>query len=291
MQRALLFTILVILSIQAKSQVFYVCKSPDGDTTFYLLGTHHYLPKKVKLDTSLLGAYLRDSDVVFSELFVDDGGSRYKAVLANLEKSRRYPLNGLLKDSISKDEFQRIFLYYNRLFGVSKKSFERVSYYRPWMMDSRLRYDRNEYYPMDDLLYKLAGASGKTIRNLDNENLLNAASASLNSSFDVRWLLSRVSNGDNIKTDDEIIARAYLEQDTATMLKHMYKDPEHQKHLIDDRNKHWLEVFEQFGGRTNFVYCGMAHLIAGQYALLTYFQSKHYTVKAIDIRLFNAVGY
>jgi hypothetical protein len=49
MQRVLLFIILVFLAIRAKSQVFYACKSPNGDTTFYLMGTHHRLPKKAKI--------------------------------------------------------------------------------------------------------------------------------------------------------------------------------------------------------------------------------------------------
>ena len=278
------------MAIRAKSQVFYACKSPNGDTTFYLMGTHHYLPQKVKLDTILLGSYLRDCEVVFSEMYIDDGDDGYRTVVSNLEKNKRYHNNGLLKDSVTKEKYQQILSYYHRNFGVSKKSFEWASYFRPWVMDSRLRYNRKDYYQMDDLLYAMGRARGKVVRNLDTGNLLYAASATLNSTFDIQWLLSKVNNGNSIMTDDEMIAQAYLKQDTASILKHRNVNLEYQKHLIDDRNKHWVTVFEKYGGRTNFVYCGLAHLISGEYALLTYFRSKRYSVKAIDIHLPNAEG-
>lgn len=290
MQKAQLLIILLFAAIRIQSQVFYACMSPNGDTTYFLMGTHHYLPKKVKLDTILLGNYLGECDVVFSELYIDDGHDRYRTVVSNVEKSRRYPNDGLLKDSVTKEEYQQIFNYYHRRYGVSKKSFEWASYFRPWVMDSRLMYNRKNYYQMDDVLHAMARASGKVVKNLDTEDLLYAASATLNSTFDIQWLLSRVNNGNITMTDDEMIAQAYLQQDTASILKHINTDPEHQKHLIDDRNKHWFTVFEKYGGRTNFVYCGLAHLISGEYALLSYFRSKRYLIKAIDIHLPNAEG-
>jgi len=283
MQRVLLFIILVFLAIRAKSQVFYACKSPNGDTTFYLMGTHHRLPKKVKLDTILLGNYLKDCEMVFSEMYIDDGDDGYKTVVSNLEKSKRYHNDGLLKDSVTKGEYQKIYSYYHSRFGVSKRRFEWASYFRPWVMEYRLRYSGKEFYSMDKVLYSMAKVKGKVVRNLDNENLLYAAFSELNSTFDIQWLLLTVKGRDSIMTADEIIAQSYLKQDTASILKHRSVDPEYQKYLIDDRNRHWFTVFEKYGGRTNFVYCGLAHIISGQYALLKYFNSKHYSIKAIDI--------
>jgi uncharacterized protein YbaP (TraB family) len=285
MQKALLFILFVFAAFQAKAQVFYECKSLNGDTTFYLMGTCHYLPKTAKFDTILLGNYIRNCDVVFSEMYIDDGDISYKTALSNLGKNKRYKNDGLLKDSVTKIEYQRIFSYYHSRFGVSKKQFNWASYYRPWAMDSRLRHNLKENYSMDHILYAIAKAARKTVRNLDNEDLLYAASSKLNSVFDINWLLFMV-NGEKITmTDDEIIAQSYLKQDTARILKQLSADPEHQRYLIDDRNRHWLTVFEKYCGRTNFVYCGLAHVISGQYALLNYFRSKHYSVKAIDVNL------
>jgi uncharacterized protein YbaP (TraB family) len=133
----------------------------------------------------------------------------------------------------------------------------------------------------------MAKVKGKVVRNLDNENLLYAAFSELNSTFDIQWLLLRVKGRDSMMTADEIFAQSYyLKQDTASILKHrsVNVDPEYQKYLIDDRNRHWFTVFEKYGGRTNFVYCGMGHIVSGQYALLKYFNSKHYSIKAIDFR-------
>ena len=137
---------------------------------------------------------------------------------------------------------------------------------------------------MDNVLYSLAKVKGKVVRNLDNEDLLYAATSELNSSFDIQWLLLAIEGRDSIMTADEIIAKSYRKQDTASILKHLSVDPEYQKYLIDDRNRNWFTVFEKYGGRTNFVYCGLAHFISGKYALLKYFNSKHYSIKAIDFR-------
>jgi uncharacterized protein YbaP (TraB family) len=284
MQQVLFFIIILFAAIGSRAQVFYECKSSNGDTTYFLMGTHHNLPKKVKLDTILLGNYIRDCEVVFSEMYIDDGDIRYKTVVSNVEKNKRYRNDGVLKDSVTEGDYQKIFSYYHRRFGVSKRRFESASYFRPWVMDSRLRYSRKEFYPMDNVLYSLAKVKGKVVRNLDNEDLLYAATSELNSSFDIQWLLLAIEGRDSIMTADEIIAKSYRKQDTASILKHLSVDPEYQKYLIDDRNRNWFTVFEKYGGRTNFVYCGLAHIISGKYALLKYFNSKHYSIKAIDIR-------
>ncbi|MFN9941471.1 MAG: hypothetical protein ACK56I_18540, partial [bacterium] len=121
--------------------------------------------------------------------YIDDGDDGYKTVVSNLEKSKRYHNDGLLKDSVTKGEYQKIYSYYHSRFGVSKRRFEWASYFRPWVMDSRLRYNRNEYGQMDDVLYAMARVKGKVVKNLDNENLLYALSSTLNSTFDIQWLL------------------------------------------------------------------------------------------------------
>jgi len=66
---------------------------------------------------------IRSSDVIFSELFVDDGDTSYKRVASKLNEKMRYKNNGSLKDSVTKEQYEKLMNYYRRNYGVSKKEF------------------------------------------------------------------------------------------------------------------------------------------------------------------------
>jgi uncharacterized protein YbaP (TraB family) len=282
-QSVLVIIYLLFFSIPSDAQILYQCASPNGDTVFYVFGTCHYLPREAKIDTVLLGKLIRSSDVVFSELFVEDGDPSYKRVVSNLNELVRYKNNGSILDSITQAQYGELMNYYRTSYGVSKKEFKWATYYLPLQMDNRLRYSSRNYYSIDKILYSIARRSGKKINNLDNEELLYNAHTYKSSEFDIRWLLSKVEGKNVGQFNDDTIIQLYLQQDTAGINRHYKPGLKRRQVLLEDRNKHWFTIFEQKAGRTNFIYCGLAHLISDEFSLLNYFRNRKFSVRAIEI--------
>jgi hypothetical protein len=256
-QSLLTIIILSFFSIRTDAQILYECTSQNGDTVFYVFGTCHRLPSKAKVDTLTMSRLIRSSDVIFSELFVDDG--------------------------VTKEQYEKLMNYYRRNYGVSKKEFRWATYDLPLRMDSRLRYSSKKYYSLDFILYSIARRSSKIIKNLDNEELLYNAYSYLLSEFDTRWLINKIE-GRNIRgVDTDTFIQLYLQKDTVAINRFHKPSLMHQKILINDRNKHWFTIIERNAGRTNFIYCGLAHLISGELSLLNYFKRRQFAVKAIEI--------
>jgi uncharacterized protein YbaP (TraB family) len=282
-QSILTIIILSIFSIRTDAQILYECTSQNGDTVFYVFGTCHVLPSKAKVDTLTISRLIRSSDVIFSELFVDDGDTSYKSVASKLNEKRRYKNNGSLKDSVTKEQYEKLMNYYRRNYGVSKKEFRWATYDLPLRMDNRLRYSSKKYYSLDSILYTIAKRSGKIIKNLDNEELLYSAYSYLSSEFDTRWLINKIE-GRNIRGEvTETFIQLYLQKDTVAINSLHKPSLMHQKILVNDRNKHWFTIIERNAGRTNFIYCGIAHLISGELSLLNYFKRRQFAVKAVEI--------
>jgi uncharacterized protein YbaP (TraB family) len=150
-------------------------------------------------------------------------------------------------------------------------------------MDNRLRYSSKKYYSLDFILYTIAKKSGKIIKNLDNEELLCSAYSYLSSEFDTRWLINK-SEGRNIRgVVSDTLIQLYLQKDTVAINSLHKPSLMHQKILLNDRNKHWFTIIERNASRTNFIYCGLAHLISEELSLLNYFRSRQFAVKAVEI--------
>lgn len=282
-QSILTIIILSIFSIRTDAQILYECTSQNGDTVFYVFGTCHRLPSKAKVDTLTMSRLIRSSDVIFSELFVDDGDTSYKRVASKLNEKMRYKNNGSLKDSVTKEQYEKLMNYYRRNYGVSKKEFRWATYNLPFRMDNRLRYSSKKYYSLDFILYTIAKKSGKIIKNLDNEELLCSAYSYLSSEFDTRWLINK-SEGRNIRgVVSDTLIQLYLQKDTVAINSLHKPSLMHQKILLNDRNKHWFTIIERNASRTNFIYCGLAHLISEELSLLNYFRSRQFAVKAVEI--------
>jgi uncharacterized protein YbaP (TraB family) len=129
----------------------------------------------------------------------------------------------------------------------------------------------------------MARRSGKKIKNLDNEQLLYNVYSYLSSAFDARWLMDRVEGKSVGQTDDDVIIKLYLQQDTAGINRRYEPGLRHRKILLEDRNRHWFTTLERNAGRINFVYCGIAHLIFEEFSLLNYFRGRKFSVEAIEI--------
>ena len=154
-------------------------------------------------------------------------------------------------------------------------------------MHSRLKYNPNSYFSFEKIIYEKAKETNNKIVNLDKQLLQNAYTQ-LFIEYDIGWLLKMVENSD-IELTDDLIIQSWLRQDTTPIKSILRKqqgyDSKHQKVLIDDRNKHWFRVIDQHSSRTNFIYCGLAHIIFGEFSLLNFFSGRHYTVKGIDIKI------
>lgn len=245
MRHCLITIAILLFSVCVEAQILYECKSSNSDTVVYVLGTCHYLPAEAKIDTVLLSNLMRASDVIFSELYVDNGDSSYRKTTSSIRDGLRFKNNGLLSDSVTKKEYDQILHYYKRNFGTSTKEFRWLSYYSPWAMHNRLKYNNRKYYSLDYLLYSIAKRTNNKIKNLDNEQLLVNAYTQLSTEYDIKWLLNLIGQGRNRQTDEDLIIQQYLRQDTASIasiIRASNINSTHQKVLIDDRNKHWFKV-------------------------------------------------
>ena len=271
---------------QSDAQLLYKCTSKTRDTVFYLFGTCHYLPVTSRIDTALLGTLIRGADIVFSELYVDDGDSSYKKSISGLRRLSLYKNQGSLSDSLTRKQYAQVMRFYQERYGVSKKEFQAQTYYIPQIMDNHLRYNSRNYYSIDLVLSNLALASGNRIKNLDNEHLITRAVQQISVDYNIRWLLNMV----NKKSDssDDLIMQSYLQQDTAGILKAFHQDnsnPVSEQVMLENRNRHWINVIEQYKAQTNFLFCGISHILYREYSLLNLFREKGYTVKAVDIKV------
>lgn len=285
MRHSLITIAILLFNVCVEAQILYECKSSNNDTVVYVLGTCHYLPFEAKIDTVLLSNLMNASDVIFSELYVNNGDSSYRKAISIITDGLRFKNNGLLSDSVTKKEYDQILHYYKRNFGTSTKEFRWVSYYLPWVMHNRLKYSNKKFYSLDKLIYSIAKRTNNKITNLDNEQLLDNSIAFLSNKYDVKWLLKLVNEQGIGAMDDYPVIQHYLWQDTAAigLMRRNDKDLLHQKNLVDDRNKHWFTVIEHHLGQTNFIFCGLAHVAWGELSLLNFLRTKQYSIKTIKV--------
>ena len=280
--------IILFFSVFLNAQILYECRSQNSDTVVYVFGTCHSVPVKAKIDTVFLTKLIHASDVIFSEIFVDDGDTSYKKMSLSLNKKLRYKNNGLLRNSVTKDEYAQIMNYYKSQYGTSTKEFRWSTYYLPQVMHNQLKYSNKKFYSLDKLLYSIAKQTNNKIKNLDNEQLLSDAYAMLSSQYDIKWLLNMVNHRDTSQIGNDLIIQYYLRQDTAGIAGVLRASPLHslhQKVLIENRNKHWFKVIDQHLERSNFIYCGLAHVISGESSLLNFFRTKQYSITEININI------
>ena len=139
---------------------------------------------------------------------------------------------------------------------------------------------------MEDLIYRLSLNKKKRIRNLDNLQLLSAAYGQLNHAYGTRWLIDLAKGRDDHDKRRRSLLSVYLSQDTSMVAKMAGADPVASSiysTLIDDRNRSWLVTISQNLQKTNFVYCGLLHLLSGDFALLKILKSQGYTIEPIYI--------
>lgn len=274
------------MSIGLNAQILYECRSSSKDTVVYVLGTCHLLPNQVQIDTALLANLIHTSEVVFSEMYIDDGDTSYQRVKTNLINALRFKNNGVLSDSMTKKDYASVMAFYKLNYGVTTKQFRWSNYYQPWVMHRKLTNSNRTHYSFDNLIYSMAKAKSKRIVNLDNEQGLMKAHEWLNHAYGIQWLLGFTNQVNAKELDEEyLIEKYYLKQDTASiaLLRGKGGDTLRQKLVVDDRNRHWQTVIEKHQRGSNFVFGGLAHVMLGEYSLLNYFKTKQYTIKPIRI--------
>lgn len=281
-----IYGILLLLefTLSANSQVLYKCTSPRGDTTFYLLGTCHDLPKDRFYFDSTLDSLIASVDVVFSELYHPGDDPLLSGELMRLREVMFYENGKNLRDFATLREYRSIFRFYRDQFGLSRNQFRDQSVYLPFFMHGRIAYGDRHYVKMDQMIFDRAKAANRPVVLLDSIELLKAAFSIYTTKYDLNWLLENIGDFDRERKEKMRLFDAYLAQDTSVLAEAIDDLPGNTT-VIDARNRHWQYVIEARGKRSNFIFAGIAHLLAGRESMIGYFRRRGYNVFPVRLKL------
>lgn len=286
---SLAFCSLAFCSIPARAQVLYKAVSPDRDTTIYLLGTISFIPADRFFLDPAIDSLMNLSDAIFTQTYHAEKSARPMVVAKAYIRAMSYPEKKRLSDFLSKEDARRVFDHYHKRYRVSRSVYRQLSSFVPVVMHQQIVYANDYFVKMDREILKMAIRKTAAIYNLDVLPLVKASYQALAEVYPPSWLLNRIDREEmeNQYTADQL--KAYLDQDTAA-IKFSYQSrlgtyPEAFEQIITKRNQYWMQELERKGGRTNFLFAGVAHLLLEPDGLLTRLQNKGYTIEALTIKL------
>lgn len=279
--------LLLKLALSTNSQVLYKCTSPRGDTTYYMLGTCHDLPKDRFYFDNALDSLIASVDVVFSELYHPGDDPLLGREVRRLREEIMFYENGKrLRDFVTRREYQSIYRFYRGHFGLSRKQFRRQSVYLPYFMHNRIAYGYPRYVKMDRMIFDRAKAANRPVVLLDNFELIREAFGFFTAKYDINWMLQNIHEFDREQGERARLFDAYLAQDTSALIA-VAGDVQGNTIVIDARNRHWQHVVETQSRRSNFLFAGIAHLLAGPESMISYFRRRGYDVVPLRLRVSN----
>lgn len=243
-----------------------IWKLADDDTTIFLFGTVHALPKDVEWFKGDIAEALAASDTILTEIKMDDSmaAEMQKLVMEKGLLPADQPLRGMM------DEAQRA--TYDAAMtklGLPTNAFDR---FEPWyagMMMSMLPLIQQGYSPESGVEKVLmAHATDKNQQALETVDYQIAVFDTLPLDSQMTFLIDAADNIDEIKGLLDTMVAEWLEGDADDLAKLMNEgmtDPMLAQRLLYDRNQHWATWMQQRMDHpgTLFVAVGAGHL-AGQ---------------------------
>ncbi|MBE5072794.1 TraB/GumN family protein [Erythrobacteraceae bacterium E2-1 Yellow Sea] len=243
-----------------------IWKLADEDTTIYLFGTVHALPKEVEWFKGDIADALAASDTIMTEIKMDEGmaAEMQQLVMAKGLLPADQPLRGMM------DEEQRT--SYDAAMtklGLPVNAFDR---FEPWyagMMMSMLPLIQQGYSPESGVEKVLmAHATDKNQQALETVDYQIAVFDTLPQDSQMAFLIDAAKNIDEIKNLLDAMVAEWLVGDADDLAKLMNEgmtDPVLAERLLYNRNQHWASWMQQRLDHpgTIFVAVGAGHL-AGQ---------------------------
>lgn len=280
--RIFMVLLIVFFSSAAKAEPAYW--RVDGEEgTLYVLGTMHRLPEGQDWFSDEIRALVNEAEAIVLETENSQASDDYLGFLAQREgfTISRKPLARVIGEETYEAYIEKM-----ASFGVPA---ERVERYRPWyaaLLMSRLGSEKAGYFirhGAEAVLENYANQHGIALLGLETAAQQMLFFSELPKDSQVKYLkrtLREIGEGKE-SYDDQF--KAWLAGDmtmTADLvLTTLREDPVLYNTLILNRNKAWLEQFEDFltEGGTYFVAVGTGHLV-GPDSVLKMLEDKGYRV-------------
>lgn len=287
--RCMLLCCLIGFGLHARAQVLYKAVSAHADTTIFLFGTYSYIPADRFFLDNTIDSLMDRSEAIFTQTYYAEKSARPMVVARAHIRAMSYPDGKRLSDFLSQEDARRVYDYYHKKYRISRSLYRQLSYYIPVVMHQQIAYANDYFVKMDREILKMATRKTIPIYNLDLLPRLNAAYQAMAAIYPPSWLVERIDREEEENQSAAEQLNAYLAQDTAA-LRQSYqsrwgKDPGAFNQIISRRNRYWIQELEQKGGRINFLFAGIAHLLLEPDGLLLQLQQRGYQIEAIPIRL------
>ncbi|MFT3822403.1 MAG: TraB/GumN family protein [Chitinophagaceae bacterium] len=284
-QPVLIFSILLLFTGNASTQLLYKCESARKDTVTWVLGTMHVMERKYFAHDPMLDSLVAASKVVFVEpLFNDSSNRNFRHDLSRAAKAVYFENDKKLSDFVPPAELKLIESFYTKQLNISRKKLR--SHYRfiPYFMLYHLSYNPDQkLVKLDDLVIQKAKHYRKKIVALDHADSIVNAFHKLRDIYSPAWLTQNYEHTQNINSQ---IKQAYLQQDTCYLKKHI-GTPEDLDYdaLIRERNNSWKKLIANKSSTHNFLAAGMDHVLAPGDGLLDYYQQQGYTITPVNLKI------
>jgi uncharacterized protein YbaP (TraB family) len=240
----------------------------DEDTTIYLFGTVHALPKEVVWYRGKIADALGNSDILVTEVIMDAAG---QAKMQQLVMSTAIlPANENLRDMLSEEQRTEYEAALAKI-GLPPQSFDR---FEPWyaaLMVSMLPLLQQGYDPNSGAEKVLENSARAGIPRGELETIESQMGLfdSLGTDAQIDYLMQTVAQVDEIKPLLDAMVAEWLEGDAdalAEMMNQGMTDAELLEALLYKRNRAWAEWIDERLDEpgTVFVAVGAGHLAGDQ---------------------------
>jgi len=248
----------------------------DEDTTIYLFGTVHVLPKEVKwYDPEIAGA-LAEADAIVTEIKMDPSS---EAAMQQLAMSKgTLPAGTTLRSLLDEEQTAAYEAALGKI-GVPAEAFDQL---KPWMVGLSLSMIplMQQGYSPDSGVEKIviSKAGDKPQEALETAEFQLGIFDNLPPDQQVAFLMSAVDGVDEVKTMLDAMVAEWVEGDADSLAEIMndgMDDPALAEALLYQRNANWAEWIEERLAEpgTVFIAVGAGHL-AGEKSVQDYLSEK-----------------
>lgn len=288
MKSAAVAALLLVLPWMAQSQILYTCTSPNRDTVTYLLGTSHVLPFDRYHHDPRIDSLVGQSAILFTEHYVPATDPLYRQYKKKLEQATFYKDKQRIDDFLSAADAAFLYRYYDSLYhrnaAYTKAVARKIA---PFFHQLMLVPKGEKAFYLDKQVYIQAMERQIKVVPLDDATTLLAGYQALAEVYTPQWLVNEIRSGKLDQHEDPLDA-AYLDQDTSLIKRCMANNPDRQSprydNVIKNRNIRWEALIEKLGTKSNFVACGIAHLLEDDIGLIYYFKRKGYHVEGVSLQ-------
>jgi uncharacterized protein len=253
-------------SVKAAASGPAMWKVADEDTTIYLFGTVHILPKEVEWMDETISAALASSDILVTELPMDPAAD---AEMQQLTMTKgMLPKGTTLRSLLTEDQVKTYEAAFKKI-GFPTAAAAQFDSFKPWFAGltfSMLPLLQQGYSPDKGVEKVLLSEAGSIERGaLETAEFQLGIFDNLPQPVQISFLMETIEGIDEVKTSLDQMVDAWVKGDAdalAAIMNEGMGDPEFADALLYSRNANWAEWIEarlvQPG--TVFIAVGAGHL-------------------------------